>query len=278
MIEFVGLVDFGKRLKSLRKKHSFSQGDMANILEISRTSYLAIEQGKRDVGLVEIQKIASAFQMDIEVLIHGGIGSEMRYESVENVRVLGDVEVEYSKPQLKFDRVKCREVVLYLIESCARYSNALETLIPKLMYLSDFAYYENHEGFLSTCTYKKLPFGPLPDHLSELLEEMALSGEIVKIKVEKNGEVQNKLFPLRAVDLTLLKASEMVIMNDMVQLYGRFPTSDLVELLHKDLPMKVTGMGETIKFDLTFYREFPFAYRIYGEGDDEGGSGKDNSF
>jgi hypothetical protein len=40
----------------------------------------------------------------------------------------------------------------------------------------------------------------------------------------------------------------------------------------------VTGMGETIKFDLTFYREFPFAYRIYGEGDDEGGSGKDNSF
>jgi DNA-binding XRE family transcriptional regulator len=267
MMEFVGLIDFGKRLKSLRKKHSFSQGDMANILEISRTSYLAIEKGKRDVGLIEIQKIASAFQMHIEVLIHGGVGSEMQFESVENVKVFGDVEVEYSKPQLKFDQVKCREVVKYLIESCARLSNALETLIPKLMYLSDFAYYENHEGFLSTCTYKNLPFGPLPDHLSEMLEEMVLSGEIVKIKVEKNGEVQNKLFPLRAVDLTLLKASEMVIMNDMVQLYGRFSSSDLVELLHKDLPMKVTGMGEIINYELTFYREFPFAYRIYGEGD-----------
>jgi DNA-binding XRE family transcriptional regulator len=278
MLELVGLVDFGKRLKLLRNKHSFSQGDMANILEISRTSYLSIEQGKRDVGLVEIQKIASVFQMQIEVLIYGGVDSEMKYESAGDFKLLEEVEVEYLKPQLKFDRAKCREVVLYLLESCSRYSNSLETLIPKLLYLCDFAYYENHEGFLSTCVYKKLPFGPLPDHLSEMLEQMSLDGDIVKIKVEKNGEVQNKLFPLRSADLTLIKASEMVVMNDMVQLYGRLPTSDLAELLQKDLPIKVTGMGEIIKFDLTFYREFPFAYRIYCEGDEEDGSQKNTAF
>ena len=268
MIQSIGLTEFGIRLRSLREQHAYSQGDMANILEISRTSYLAIEKGKRDVGLIEIQKIAAAFQMHLEVLIHGGIGSELQYITREKTTRVEEVIEPYEKSELVFKKQKSKAVVLYIIESCARIPHGVETVIPKLMYLMDFAYFENYESYLSTCIYKKLPFGPIPEEWGEILDELISAGDIVKVKIPMNGVVQNKFIPMRSADLTMLKASEIGLMDDILQHYGRFPAEHLAEMLHKDVPMKVTGMGEIINYELTFYREFPFAYRIYGEGDD----------
>jgi len=267
MIQSIGLAEFGIRLRSLREQHSYSQGDMANILEISRTSYLAIEQGKRDVGLIEIQKIAAAFQMHLEVLLHGGISSELRYTVREKTTIVEDVVGQYEKSELIYSKLKFKAVVLYIIESCARIPHTLETVIPKLMYLMDFAYFENYECFLSTSTYKKLPFGPMPEEFGEILDDLLAAGDIVKVKIAKDGIVQHKFFPMRTADLSILKASEIVLMNYIIQQFGRFPAEHLAELLHNDVPMKVTGMGEIINYELTFYREFPFSYRIYGEED-----------
>jgi DNA-binding XRE family transcriptional regulator len=116
MIQSIGLKEFGIRLRSLREQHSYSQGDMANILEISRTSYLAIEQGKRDVGLIEIQKIAVAFQMHLEVLLHGGISAELQYTAREKTIVAGEPKEKYQESELVFNEEKCRALVLYIIE------------------------------------------------------------------------------------------------------------------------------------------------------------------
>jgi len=275
MIQSIGLAEFGIRLRSLREQHAYSQGDMANILEISRTSYLAIEQGKRDVGLIEIQKIAAAFQMHLEVLLHGGISSELQYTAREKTVRVEEVIEQYKKSELVYIKPKSKAVVLYIIESCARIPHGVESLIPKLMYLMDFAYFENHECFLSSCTYKKLPFGPIPEEWGEILNDLIAAGDIVKVKIALNGVVQNKFIPLRTADLSILKVSEIVLMNDIVQQFGRFPAEHLAELLHKDVPMKVTGMGEIINYELTFYREFPFSYRIYGEED--GGDGNNSN-
>lgn len=275
MIQSIGLTEFGIRLRSLREQHAYSQGDMANILEISRTSYLAIEKGKRDVGLIEIQKIAAAFQMHLEVLIHGGIGSELQYITREKTTRVEEVIEPYEKSELIFNKQKSKAVVLYIIESCARIPHGVETVIPKLMYLMDFAYFENYESYLSTCIYKKLPFGPIPEEWGEILDELISAGDIVKVKIPLNGVVQNKFIPMRSADLIMLKASEIGLMDDILQHYGRFPAEHLAEMLHKDVPMKVTGMGEIINYELTFYREFPFSYRIYG--DEDGGAGNNSN-
>lgn len=267
MIQSIGLKDFGKRIRTLREKHSYSQGDMANILSISRTSYLAIEQGKRDVGLLELQKIAAAFQMHLEVLLHGGTDSELQYKRKGNNVQSAEPVSEYVTRELIFNKEKCKSLVLYMIQSVAGLPHAMESFIPKLLYLVDFAYFENHEQYLSTCTYKKLPFGPLPDQLSQTLEELLRDEEIATVKVFSQGIMQNKLIPLRGANMTLFMASEIKLVDEMVLYYGRFSAEQLAEILHLDVPMKVTGMGEVIQYELTFYREFPFAYKIYCEED-----------
>lgn len=277
MIQTIGLTEFGIRLRSLREQHAYSQGDMANILEISRTSYLAIEKGKRDVGLIEIQKIAAAFQMHLEVLLHGGISTEIQYLEREKTNRVEEAIEQYEKSELVFIKQKFKAVVLHIIESCARIPHAVEIVIPKLMYLMDFAYFENYESYLSTGTYKKLPFGPALEGWGNIVDELVSQGDIVKVKIPLDGVVQNKLIPLRSADLTLLKACEIGLMNDILQLYGRFPAEKLAELLQKDVPIKVTGMGENINYELTFYREFPFSYRIYGGEDGGDGDYSNNS-
>ena len=47
-----------KSIKSLRQEKAISQLDMAKKIGISRASYIAIEQGKRDLGVSELQKIS----------------------------------------------------------------------------------------------------------------------------------------------------------------------------------------------------------------------------
>ena len=54
------------RLKILRAKHDWSQGDLAERLEVSRQSVNAIETGRYDPSLPLAFKIAELFEQAIE--------------------------------------------------------------------------------------------------------------------------------------------------------------------------------------------------------------------
>ena len=51
-----------KIIKKMRMARGFSQLEIAKKLGVSRTSYIAIEQGKRELSLAEAQKIADVFR------------------------------------------------------------------------------------------------------------------------------------------------------------------------------------------------------------------------
>jgi transcriptional regulator with XRE-family HTH domain len=60
---------FGRRIQELRyKKGMTSQMSLANKAGLDRTYIGGIERGERNVGLVNIQKIAKALDVSIEEL------------------------------------------------------------------------------------------------------------------------------------------------------------------------------------------------------------------
>ncbi len=66
---------FGKRLKRLRKERTdLSQENFANLIDMDRTYYSSIENGNRNVSLLNISKIASGLNMTISEL----------FENIEN--------------------------------------------------------------------------------------------------------------------------------------------------------------------------------------------------
>ncbi|MBQ1688188.1 MAG: helix-turn-helix transcriptional regulator [Lachnospiraceae bacterium] len=62
---------FGIRCKQLREKMNLSQEKFALLIEMDRTYYSSIENGRRNVSIRNIEKIATGFGITIEELMRG---------------------------------------------------------------------------------------------------------------------------------------------------------------------------------------------------------------
>lgn len=65
--------EFGSRLRSARKAQGLSQMTLANLAGIDPTYISAVEQGRRNVGLVNIHVLAEALSISPSVLFDTGL-------------------------------------------------------------------------------------------------------------------------------------------------------------------------------------------------------------
>ena len=64
------LIEFGKRIKKLRKETGLSQEKFALKIGMDRTYYSSVESGKRNISLQNIEKIANGFEITISQLFN----------------------------------------------------------------------------------------------------------------------------------------------------------------------------------------------------------------
>lgn len=55
----------GKRVKELRNRLGVSQEELAEIAELDRTYITSVERGKRNISIVNIEKIATALNISL---------------------------------------------------------------------------------------------------------------------------------------------------------------------------------------------------------------------
>ena len=65
------LFQLGKRIRLLRKRKGWTQTDMAVYLDMNRGHITDIEQGKREVGIITLQVIASGLGTTMARLLRG---------------------------------------------------------------------------------------------------------------------------------------------------------------------------------------------------------------
>ena len=73
--------DLGMALKLLRKNHGFTQQQIADILNMSRSNYAYYEGGSTEPGLKDIMMLAKIFNVDVELLLpdtDGAVGISLR--------------------------------------------------------------------------------------------------------------------------------------------------------------------------------------------------------
>lgn len=61
--------EFGKRIKQIRLKKNFSQGDVARILGVHRTYISGLERGKRNPSLLTVHKVAKALGVSVKEIV-----------------------------------------------------------------------------------------------------------------------------------------------------------------------------------------------------------------
>ena len=59
---------FGKRIRELRTQQNISQEKFALSIEMDRTYYASVESGKRNISLINIEKIAKGLNVTLEEL------------------------------------------------------------------------------------------------------------------------------------------------------------------------------------------------------------------
>ncbi len=63
------LIKFGKQVKSLRQKNKLSQEELAYKAGLHRTYIGMIERGEKNITLINIEKIANAFNISLYKLM-----------------------------------------------------------------------------------------------------------------------------------------------------------------------------------------------------------------
>jgi transcriptional regulator with XRE-family HTH domain len=62
---------FGNRLRQLRKRRGWTQAEMAHVLGLDRSYLAEIEEGKRNVCLMNLKVIADGFRISLGQLFSG---------------------------------------------------------------------------------------------------------------------------------------------------------------------------------------------------------------
>ncbi len=65
------LETLGHRIRELRKAKGLSQENLALRIEMDRTYYTSVELGKRNISLLNLQKIANGLDVTLSELFQG---------------------------------------------------------------------------------------------------------------------------------------------------------------------------------------------------------------
>lgn len=254
----------GEKIAQIRLRKGFSQEELAKSIGISRPSLTQIENNNRNVSADELIQIAKAFNMSLdEIVSNESILIETK-ESNKQKEQKSDVRI--SIPCIKKD--KFMQILLYILERCAGKPNVGETVLYKLLYFSDFNYYEIYEEMMSGATYRKLPNGPVPFKIDAILDDMIAAGQLQRINTEYFNYPQKRYLPLVKADLTQLKGSEKEVIDNVIDLMSDWSATKISDYSHKDMPWMAAEINKPINYEHVFYRETPYSVRNYDETED----------
>jgi len=255
----------GQRITELRKLKGLSQEDLARSVKMSRPSLAQIELGNRSVDILELQSLSMVLGFSLDDFMSKDFSVSEDVENKTEIKAR-KADERISVPTLKLNKFK--NVLLYILERCAGKPNVGETVLNKLLYFSDFNYYELYEEHLTGAKYRKLPYGPVPQKLDAIILQMLEDKQIKRIKTEYYDKMQTRYIPLVKADLTELKASEKDVIDKVVEQMSDWSAAAISMYSHKDLPWEVTEEGRDISYELAFYREQPYSVRVYNENEE----------
>jgi Plasmid maintenance system antidote protein len=243
----------------LRTKAGISQQRLAELLAISRPAISQIENGGRKVSADELDRLAKIFNISVNSLLNKERKPEviLKEKAVEK-KLRPSIRINVPQNNLE----KFKEVLLYILNKVGSKPNIGETVIYKLLYFIDFDFYEKYEEQLIGATYVKNHYGPTPVEFEKIAGKMT-DKEIVRVKSSYFNFPQTKYLPLRKPDLTKLKASEIEVVDNVLDKLSNMNASQISDYSHNDVPWLTTEDGKIIEYESVFYRTAPYSVREY---------------
>jgi len=256
-------IKLGQKIKNLREQAGINQQQLAELLEVSRPTVSQIENGERKIPADELIRLAEIFNISVGNLLDLERQPEVTLrEETRKKRVKAQIRINVPQKNLE----KFKEVFLYILNKVGSKPNIGETVIYKILYFIDFDYYEKYEEQLIGATYVKNQYGPTPIEFKKIVDKMIGSKEITKVESSYFKYPQTKYLPLKKPDLSKLKASEIELIDDVLNRLSDMNAAQISDYSHNDVPWLTTEIGKIIEYESVFYRTTPYSVREYVEG------------
>jgi DNA-binding XRE family transcriptional regulator len=237
-------------VKDLRKETNVSQEELANYIWVSRLTYISVENWKRKFKEKEVEKVSELFEKTLSYF----------YEEIEK----------------KEDKnYKLKQLILYISKKTEDIPSFWKTVLNKLLYFSDFNHYEWTTELITGTIYKKLPYWPVPENITEVLEEMKNDWEIAVKENSFHNYNQQKIIAVKEPDLLFLDELDIEskkecwhmiwlpksieIIDNVLNKFAHWTATQISEWSHMDKPYKsAKKIGDIVRPRLSFYRSEAF--------------------
>ncbi len=154
---------------------------------------------------------------------------------------------------------KEEEVYLYIIKNLQNSLHFGKTLFYKVLYFSDFDFYELNERSITGDEYHRIPYGPAPSRFDAVISKLEIKGLIEESQVDWNGKKQVRYSLKKDFNPKRLKLNEKSQLDRNMERLGGMTATQVSEYSHQDMPYKATKENEVIDYELVFYRNPMFS-------------------
>lgn len=152
---------------------------------------------------------------------------------------------------------KIQELIVYIASRGSGDPRLGRTKLAKLMFLADFEAYAVRGVSISGATYRKRPYGPMPDE--ELLANRELvANSHIEIRDETYfGYRQKKVVAKREPDLSAFSPDELEIVDRVIDRHWEDSATFLSDLSHEHPGWKLCAYDEVIPYGSVFWPTEP---------------------
>ena len=223
-----------------RKARGLTQEQIADMLGVSRPTYISIESGKKEPTLSQAEVLAGIFRLSLEDLL----------DSVDGVSGVADTAGSFDK---------FKQVLLNALKYGADEDGRItKTKLAKLVYLADFIWFYENSKPLTGVKYRKMSQGPVPYEYFRALDELEEEGAILR---EPKGQAIMLSLTEKQAPTGKLADDEIKMVKKVSEAWKGKPTLDVVNFTHEQLPWQICMDDEIIPYGLIF-QEKP--EKIYG--------------
>jgi hypothetical protein len=153
---------------------------------------------------------------------------------------------------------KLKELIVYISSKCASDPKYGKTKLNKILFFSDFLYYQKKLKPISEVKYRHLPYGPVPDDIDKLIKTM-LGKDIDVAYVTSGRYTKHKFFAKREADLSSFEPAMIAHVDSIIEdVCGEnsMTGTQLSDLTHEEsIGYIVTSQGQEIPYSTVFLKD-----------------------
>ncbi|MDL2235798.1 DUF4065 domain-containing protein [Christensenellaceae bacterium OttesenSCG-928-L17] len=208
-------------IERIRNARGITQEQVADVLGVSRATYINVESGKRDLNTSELEKLSAFLNIPISEL--------------------------FDQPR---DSEKFKQMYFYVLSHFK--GGVPKTKLAKLLYLIDFSNFYDNLIPMSGVRYVRRKYGPVADVFFEMTDDLFENGKI-------NIQPLNEAFMIEPTTMDeeygLLSDEDKARIDRICEFWKNRRTSEIVNFTHEQKPWKECRDGEYIPYSLIIQEE-----------------------